>query len=55
MFLIAYAQMDTLRREREKLRKENAALMAQLNLKIARENQLMDNYFRGQVREEWGT
>ena len=47
--------MDTLRREREKLRKENAALMAQLNLKTARENQLMDNYFRGQVREEWGT
>ena len=53
--LIVYTQMDTLRREREKLRKDNAALMAQLSLKTARENQRMDNYFRGQVREKWGT
>ena len=43
--------MDTLRREREKLRKDNASLVAQLNLKAARENRLMEDYFREQVRE----
>lgn len=42
-------QIDTLRREREKLRKESASLIAQLNLKAARENRLMENYMRGQV------
>lgn len=48
-------QMDTLRREREKLRKDNTALMAQLSLKTARENQRMDNYFRGQGLVSRGT
>ena len=44
--------MDTLRREREKLRKDNASLVAQLTLKTARENRLMEDYMRGKVRGE---
>ena len=50
-----YTQMDTLRTVREKLYKDNTALMAQSSLKTAQKNQLMANYFRGQVRGEWGT
>ena len=41
-------QIDTLRREKEKLQNENTLLVTQLNLQTARENRLMENYIRSQ-------
>ena len=41
-------QIDALHGEKEKLQKASAFLVTQLNLKIASENQLMNNYMRSQ-------